>query len=89
MDKIKKLFKELENLKKYKENKSKRSDGLRRKEETWNNNLDDLFDVAHANALEMIRIQEDRDFLLTQREKGRPGKMGSVDKTLSKKEEEK
>lgn len=87
VDKIEKLFKEWQNLKKNKENKSKRSDGLKLKEDMWSNNLDDLFDVAHANALQMIRIQEDKDFLLAQREKGRPGKMGGVDKRLSKKEE--
>ena len=47
------------------------------------NYLDDLFDISHANALNMIVLQEDKDFLLTQREKGRRGYMRSVDKTLA------
>lgn len=41
--------------------------------------LDDLFDIAHANALQMIPAEEDRQFLLKQREKGRPGCMAGVD----------
>ena len=56
------------------------------------NQLDDLFDIAHANALYMIRIQEDKMFLLSQRQKGRPGCMLGVDYKLSlqeKKKEEK
>jgi hypothetical protein len=36
--------------------------------------------------MKMICIQEDRDFLLSQREAGRRGKMGSVDRALAKRE---
>jgi hypothetical protein len=46
--------------------------------------LDQLFDIAHARALEDISIEEDRAFLLAQREQGRRGKMGNVDKALAK-----
>ena len=45
------------------------------------------FDVAHADALHLIKIQEDRDFLLAQREKGRRGSLGPVDLKLAKVEE--
>ena len=31
--------------------------------------LGDLFDIAHANALEMIKIDDDKEFLIAQREK--------------------
>ena len=40
-------------------------------EEKFKEPLNDLFDVAHADALEMISIQKDRDFLLAQGEKGK------------------
>jgi len=48
--------------------------------------LKDLFDVAHQNALEMITIEEDKNFLIFQRKKGRPGAMRGVDKKLFKKD---
>lgn len=51
--------------------------------------LDDLFDIAHANAMEMMKIQEDKDFLLQQRQKGRPGCMIGVDAILVAKEKKK
>ena len=85
--KIENIYKEWEKLKKNKENKAKRSDYLKQKEDQWNEGLEELFDIAHANALEMITIQEDKDFLLCQREKIRRGKMGPVDKKLAKQEE--
>ena len=55
----------------------------------WSNSLDDLFHIAYADALETIKIEEDRQVLLAQRQKGRPGKMVGVDKVLHKKETEK
>ena len=44
--------------------------------------LEYLFDIAHADALDIITIPEDRAFLLLQREKGRVGSMGAMDKVL-------
>ena len=52
--------------------------------------LDELFDIAHNahdNALNIMTIREDKDFLIAQREKGRKGSMSSVDTTLQKKEQ--
>lgn len=49
--------------------------------------LDMLFDVASDDALESIRIPEDRQFLLKQREPGRPGGMLGVDMNLTLKEQ--
>lgn len=57
------------------------------KQETFARELDDLFDIAHADALTKIKNKEDRDFLLAQREKGRRGTMGRQDRALAKKEE--
>jgi len=42
-----------------------------------------LFDIAHENAMEMMKIQEDRDFLVCQRQEGRPGAMAGVDRQLA------
>ncbi|ESN94235.1 hypothetical protein HELRODRAFT_164040 [Helobdella robusta] len=47
---------------------------------------DNLFDIAHANAIELIQIQEERKFLLAQREPERRGYMSGVDKNLALKE---
>ena len=51
IDKIEDLFKDYEKLRKNKENKAKRSETLKTKEETWRAGLEDLFDIAHADAL--------------------------------------
>jgi adenylate/nucleoside-diphosphate kinase len=34
--------------------------------------LNNLFDVSHSNALNMVKIEEDKNFLLMEREKGKP-----------------
>ena len=43
------------------------------KEKNLIDSADDLFDIAHTNAMGMIKVQEDQYFLLVQREKGRRG----------------
>lgn len=60
---------------------------MKQRREKFVNNLDNLFDIAHANALNMMRNQEDIDFLTKQRENGRPGSMLGIDKKLADKEE--
>lgn len=55
------------------------SDAHKNAEKQFNDNLDDLFDVAHADALQQIKNQEDKDFLQMQRQKGRPGCMIGTD----------
>lgn len=42
------------------------------------NSLDDLFDVAHSNVMNLIRLQEDKEFLKAQIEKSRQGSMGAL-----------
>lgn len=64
----------------------KMSKRLKDKFENFIANLDNLFDIAHANAMSMIRNEEDREFLQKQREDGRPGSMLSVDQVLYAKE---
>lgn len=48
--------------------------------------MDDLFDIAHSEVLEKIKNEEDKKYLLLQRQKGRPGAMLGVDKNQSLKE---
>jgi hypothetical protein len=45
--------------------------------------MNDLFDIAHQDALTMIRIEEDKLFVVKQREKGRLGSMLGVDIKLT------
>lgn len=49
--------------------------------------MDDLFDIAHSEALEQIKNEKIRNFLMLQRQKGRPGFMVSVDPKLQHEEE--
>jgi len=42
--------------------------------------LDDLFDITHADALDLISIEEDRAFLVAQRRKGRLESLLEIDK---------
>lgn len=56
-------------------------------QQTFQDSLDDLFDIAHRDALSLIKIEEDRLFLKAQREKGRRGTMSGIDRSLTLKEE--
>ena len=42
--------------------------------------------MAAQDALQVMKIEKDKQFLLAQREEGRRGSMGRVDKTLADKE---
>ena len=46
----------------------------------------DLFDIAHSDAMGLMKIEEDKKFLLLQQQKGRPGSMLGVDQKLKQKE---
>ncbi|GBO00833.1 hypothetical protein AVEN_12434-1 [Araneus ventricosus] len=46
-----------------------------------------MFDIAQADALQLMKIEEDRMFFQRQREPGRPGHLCGVDKKLTDKEE--
>ena len=74
------------NFIKNKNNKTKRSQIHIDKENKFSENLDDLMDIAHQNALDMIIIEEDKLFLIAQREDGRRGYMSEVDTDLAEKE---
>jgi|SRR6218665_281904 len=70
-----------------KKNASRKTDTQKWKEYEFIRFLNGLFDIAHADALTLINLQEDREFLLAQREKGRRGSMGPVDMVLEKREQ--
>lgn len=65
----------------------KRSTPLQREREShFLEEMNNLFDIAAADALNIIKIEEDRLFLLSQRKKGRVGVMIGSDRTLFEKE---
>lgn len=86
INKLELLYTQWTTLKKHKD---RESDLHVAQENDFCSKMENLFDIAHADALTIIRIQEDRDFLLAQREPGRRGYMGPVDKELAEKEERK
>lgn len=70
-------------------NKSRQSNAQLMAEKQFIDELDDLFDIAHSNAFDLMKIDEDKAFLTSQREKGRPGCMMGADHILAEKENRK
>lgn len=83
---MKKLYEDLQSLEK---NKTKIGNLYWLREKQFKETLDDLFDIAHSNAINLIKIDEDKEFLLLQRQKGRVGCILSRDVKLAKKEQRK
>lgn len=52
-------------------------------EKKFTDDMDNLFDIAHANALQLMKNEEDKHFLEMQRKEGRPGCMVGVDMKLA------
>ena len=48
--------------------------------------LDNLFNIVHANAFDIIKIEIDKEFLCSRRMPDRPGCLLGVDMQLMKKE---
>ena len=86
---VKKVQKPYKDLRRYKKTPETRGLSATQKEKKTDfiNSLDNLFDIAHADALTLIKIEEDRNFLLKQRQPGRTGCMFGIDRILAKKEE--
>src|SRR6218665_3325061 len=81
--KLEKLYKKRVKLKK---NAKRQTNTQKEKETEFVDDLDNLFDMAHMNALNLIKIKKDREFLVSQGENGRRGCMGPVDMALASKE---
>ncbi|KAK7572169.1 hypothetical protein V9T40_012805 [Parthenolecanium corni] len=79
--KLKKLYLKYRALEK---SKSKLGQVHRKREENFQNDLNNLFDIAHKNAVSIIKNPEDRQFLLNQRKPGRIGCMLGKDMVLSR-----
>lgn len=87
---IKKLEKLYEEWKSLQKNKNSPYGKHRRNEKEFSEKIENyIFDIAAPDALETMKIQEDRDFLLLQRQPGRPESMSGIDITLARKEERK
>lgn len=84
---VKKLESLHDEYKRLKSNKNRKTNTQKSNEKQFSEKFNDLFDIAHAEALSKITIDEDRNFLMAQREKGRRGIMAGEDKTLSAREE--
>lgn len=87
VDKLEKLYNTWDKLNKTTAEKA--GEKQKRELELFVEELDNLFDIAHADALKTIKKQEDRDFLESQRKKGREGSMIGIDRTLAGKEQRK
>ncbi|XP_050524055.1 uncharacterized protein LOC126895832 [Daktulosphaira vitifoliae] len=60
-------------------NASRQTDTQKKKENCFIDKFDDLFDIAHADAMNLMSIELDKQFLIRQREKGRPGSLSGID----------
>lgn len=74
--KIKDLYDE---WRKIQRNASRRSESQKKLEDSFKNKLNDLFDIASANALQIMKDEESKQFLILQRSPGRLGYIGGVD----------
>ena len=70
-------------------NWKRRTESQLRKEENFVHEFDNLFDIAHQNALQYMNITEDKEFLINQRKKGREGYMYGIDTGLAAREKRK
>lgn len=83
---IKKLKKNYEDWRTLEKNSKRTGDLYKQREKNFVDCLNDLFDISHANAVNMMKNKEDIAFLNLQRQKGRPGCMVGKDLILPKAE---
>ena len=76
-------FKKLKDLitawEKLKKNKNRKSETQKMNEKAFTAEFPNLFDISHGNAFRIISIQEDRDFLLAQRQPGWRGCLAGLE----------
>jgi len=70
-------------------NSCRRTDTQIKKENIFIDKFEDLFDIAHSDAMNMISNEIDKQFLNCQRQKGRPGSLIGIDLTSHKSEQKK
>jgi len=68
-------------------NKSRRTHNQKHNETTFLAKVAELFDIAHADAMELLDNPEDMLFLESQRKKGRSSCLVGIDKLLFEEEQ--
>ena len=63
-------------------NSQKVGDSFKLKETEFINKLNNLFNIAHVNALNIMKIKNNKQFLINQRLPGRIDYFGDIDKKL-------
>lgn len=86
-DSVNKLETLYERLRKLQKSKHKPSQKVQDDQKEFLGQLDNLFDISHENAIDLIKIKDDKDFLKAQQKPGREGFMHGVDWELCRKEE--
>jgi hypothetical protein len=81
---IGKLERKVEQYRAIQKGKSRPSAPQIKKEDDIWEKLNELFDITHVDVLHIIKIEQDREFLMAQREPRRRGYMAGVDKVLTK-----
>lgn len=76
VDKLENHFKDWKNICK---GKSRKTAAQTKRENHFTKQLDSLFDIAHSKALENCKHEEDRLFLIAQREEQHKGTMSGID----------
>jgi len=81
------LLEELYNTwRSWQKNSSRRTNTQIKNENEFVQCFDDLFDIAHADALDIMTTDIAKQFLITQRQKGRPGALMGIDWISQKRE---
>jgi len=86
---IRKLRKLFDQYNKLKDSRLLQSEPARMKEEQFKCDLDELFDISTKDALSVMNNEEDKAFLLMQREDTSSSSMCGIDKSLAQKESRK
>lgn len=84
ISKLEQLYDKWRNLEK---NQARGSKVQRQNEKSFVDTLDDLFDIAHGDAMELIKSEETKQFLIAQRQTGRDGCLMGVDRKRMEKEQ--
>jgi len=79
LKKVESLYNVWRNLQKHSTRKSAKD---RIHEDIFVNKFDDIFDITHARALDIMKIESDKQFLIAQRTNGRPGCILGIDRKI-------
>lgn len=84
---LERIYEKWRNLQK---NAKSKYEKHRKNEEEFVDHIENyIFDIATSDALAVMKIQQDKDFLVLQRQRGRPGSMSGVDVKMVEKQKRK